>query len=86
MIQPIIPAVLEAANGNDAFDAATRQNVRRVVRELREEASPVLLQPQAAGTLKVVGAYYFLRSGKVDFFDVAQGSGAQEHGTASPSR
>lgn len=70
MIQPIVPAVLEAAHGGqDSLEAAVRQNVHRVVRELREEASPVLLKPQAAGTLKVVGAYYNLGSGKVDFFD-----------------
>lgn len=70
MIQPIISAVLEAdmskANG---IEPAVRQNVRRVVRELREDASPLLLQPQAEGNLIVVGAYYELGSGKVDFFD-----------------
>lgn len=70
MIQPIIPAVLESTDAPGGFDEAVRQNVRRVVHELREEASPLLLEPQAAGKLKVVGAYYFLRSGKVDFFDM----------------
>ncbi|WP_123688921.1 carbonic anhydrase [Allostella humosa] len=71
MIQPIIPAVLEAdlAPGAD-IEAAVLQNVRRVVRELREEASPILLAPQATGALIVVGAYYRLGSGEVDFFDV----------------
>lgn len=70
MIQPIVPAVLEAVHGGqNSLEAAIRQNVHRVVRELREEASPILLKPQAAGTLKVVGAYYNLGSGKVDFFD-----------------
>lgn len=70
MIQPILPAVLQAAhNGQPSMEAAVRQNVRRVVRELREEASPILLHPQTNGTLKVVGAYYHLSSGSVDFFD-----------------
>ena len=70
MIQPILPAVLEASHkGQPSIEAAVRQNVRRVVRELREEASPILLHPQAIGTLKVVGAYYHLSSGSVDFFD-----------------
>lgn len=70
MIQPILPAVLEASHGGElTMEAAVRQNVRRVVTELREEASPILLQPQAIGTLKVVGAYYHLSSGSVDFFD-----------------
>ena len=70
MIQPIIPAVLESHGCGDGLDAAVRQNVRRVVRELREEASPTLLRPQAAGTLAVVGAFYALATGAVDFFDV----------------
>mgnify|MGYP000574896680 CR=1 FL=1 len=32
-------------------------------------ASPLLLDPQAAGKLEVVGAHYDLDTGKVDFFD-----------------
>jgi carbonic anhydrase len=62
--------VLEAAHaGQHSIEAAIRQNVRRVVRELREEASPILLHPQAVAALKVIGAYYHLSSGEVDFFD-----------------
>ena len=68
MIEPIIPAVLEAQEGG--LDAAVRQNVRRVVRELREEASPTLLRPQTEGKLAVVGAHYALATGVVDFFDL----------------
>lgn len=72
MIQPIIPAVLEVDMSQDTgIESAVRQNVRRVVRELREEASPLFLQPQAKGKLMVVGAYYELGSGKVDFFDLS---------------
>lgn len=71
LIQPIIPAVLEAGLSTGAgIEPAVRQNVRRVVAELREDASPILLAPQAAGTLMVVGAYYQLTSGEVDFFDL----------------
>ena len=71
MIQPIIPAVLEADMSQGAgIEPAVRQNVRRVVRELREDASPLFLLPQATGKLIVVGAYYELGSGKVDFFDL----------------
>ena len=70
MIQPIVSAVLEATHGGQSsVEAAIRQNVRRVVRELREEASPLLLQPQSVGALKVIGAYYHLGSGEVEFFD-----------------
>jgi carbonic anhydrase len=71
MIEPIIPAVLEARrDAPDDLTAAVRQNVRRVTRQLREESSPLLLNPQAEGKLKVVGAYYHLSSGEVDFFDL----------------
>jgi len=70
MIEPIIPAVLEARQqAPDDLSAAVHQNVRRVTRSLREEASPLLLNPQAEGKLKVVGAFYHLSSGEVDFFD-----------------
>jgi len=76
MIEPIIPAVLEARHNHtheqgddDTLAACARQNVRRVVRELREEASPLLLEPQKSGRLQVAGAYYHLGSGEVEFFD-----------------
>ena len=71
MIQPIIPAVLDvrAEDGSVNLDEAVRQNVRRVVSELRNEADPLLLALQRAGRLKVVGAYYNLETGLVDFFD-----------------
>lgn len=71
MIEPIIPAVLEArGQDGDATENAVKQNVRRVVRNLREESDPLLLKPLADGRIKVVGAYYHLDSGAVDFFDV----------------
>jgi len=71
MIQPIIPAVLDVRDkkGRINTDDAIRQNVRRVVNILRNESGPLLLEPQKAGALKVVGAYYDLDDGRVDFFD-----------------
>ncbi|MBM3605349.1 MAG: carbonic anhydrase [Alphaproteobacteria bacterium] len=70
MIEPIIPAVLEARDAaGDPMEAAVRQNVRRQVRQLRERANPLMLDPQKAGTLKVVGAYYNFKDGRVEFFD-----------------
>jgi carbonic anhydrase len=36
---------------------------------LRKESDPILLEPQKAGKVKVVGAFYELSKGKVDFFD-----------------
>jgi carbonic anhydrase len=70
MVEPIIPAVLAARKQDgDATENAVKQNVRRVVANLRKNSDPILLEPQQKGTLKVVGAYYSLRTGKVDFFD-----------------
>ncbi|GGD50238.1 carbonic anhydrase [Aurantiacibacter arachoides] len=71
MIEPIIPAVL-AARGEDGdlLNNAIRANVRRVVRQLRQHTDPLLLEPQREGRLKVVGAYYDLNDGSVDFFDL----------------
>jgi carbonic anhydrase len=70
MLEPIIPAVLEARNlEGDPTDNAVRSNVRRVVRALREASAPILLSPLAEGRLKIVGAYYSLSTGAVEFFD-----------------
>lgn len=72
-LQPLLPAVLEADPwAEDLADAAAMCNVRRVVRELREEASPALLEPQMDGRLRVIGAFYHLDSGRVDFLDNRQ--------------
>ena len=70
MVEPIIPAAL-AVRGRtgDMVDNAVRENVRMVVKQLRTSAEPMLLDPQRAGKLKVVGAYYRLDTGAVDFFD-----------------
>lgn len=70
MIEPIIPAVLEVrGREGDMLDHAIRANVSRVVKQLRNSADPLLLDPQKAGRLKVVGAHYYLDTGAVDFFD-----------------
>ena len=70
MVEPIIPAVLEAARLGDAtLEGAVRQNVAHSVRELREDSAPILIEAQTSGRLLVVGAYYALGTGEVDFFD-----------------
>ncbi|RDS78648.1 carbonic anhydrase [Alteriqipengyuania lutimaris] len=75
MIEPIIPAVLQArGEEGDLLDNSVRSNVRRVVRQLREQTDPLLLEPQQAGKLWVVGAYYSLETGAVDFFDLPDGA------------
>ncbi len=71
MVEPIIPAVLQArGEPGDLLDNAVRANVRRVVNQLRNNTDPLLLEPQRSGDLWVVGAYYHLDSGEVDFFDL----------------
>ena len=71
MVEPIIPAVLQArGEAGNLLDNSIRANVRRVVRQLREQTDPLLLEPQQAGKLWVVGAYYSLETGAVDFFDL----------------
>ncbi|PAX09199.1 carbonic anhydrase [Sphingomonas lenta] len=73
MVEPIVPAVLEArGRAGDKLVNATKANVSRTVRRLRTESDPLLLRPQAEGRLKVVGAFYELGTGRVDFFDRPQ--------------
>ena len=73
MIEPIIPAVLEAARlGDSTPEAAVRQNVAHAIRELREDSAPMLMEAQTSGRLLVVGAYYELRTGEVHFFDTGK--------------
>lgn len=71
MIHPILPAVLGSrdSQGNIDLNQAIKENVRRIVNRLRKESDPILLEPQKAGKVKVVGAFYELSKGKVDFFD-----------------
>lgn len=74
MIEPIIPAVLAVREeGEDGLvERSVRENVRFVVRHLRETASPDLLARQADGRLRIVGARYDLDDGVVDFFDTGE--------------
>ena len=75
MVEPIIPAVLQSRSGSgDPLDRAVRANVRRVVRQLREQTDPIMLEPQKTGRLWVVGAHYSLGTGAVDFFDLPEGA------------
>lgn len=72
MIEPIVPAVLSAhGQPGDLIENAVRANVDRTVVRLRSAVEPILIGPQKAGTLRVVGAAYSLDSGTVDFFNAA---------------
>lgn len=73
MVQPILPAVLDAratlGDKPDLVDHAIHMNVRHVAKALRESSDPILAEPIKAGKVKVIGAYYDLDTGAVDFFD-----------------
>lgn len=74
MVQPIIPAVIDARaahTGGDLLDRAIHQNVRHVTRTLRQSTDALLAEPLRSGKLMVVGAYYDLDTGRVKFFDRA---------------
>ena len=67
MIEPIVPAAIAArAKGGDFVDAAVRENVMRTVRRLKA-TGPLISDLSGGGKIKIVGAYYNLASGKVDF-------------------
>ena len=76
MIEPIVPAVLQAQRDpGDLLDNAVRSNVSRTVERLRTASEPLLLDPLRAGRLKIVGARYDLDDGSVDFVDPGPGDG-----------
>lgn len=70
VLQSLLPAVLDTDPwAENLVNEAALCNVRRVVRELQQEASPALLDPQISGKLRVVGAFYQLDTGRVNFLD-----------------
>jgi carbonic anhydrase len=70
MVQPIIPAVLEARrmSGGTLLDNSIVSNAKRVANRLVTQSS-VLQESVRGGKLKVVPARYDLDDGDVDFFD-----------------
>ncbi len=69
-LHPLLPAVLTADPwADDLVDAAARQNVINVVDALKAEISPRISAHVAAGTLKIIGAFYSMMSGGVEFLD-----------------
>lgn len=69
-IAPIVPAVLKAKayNPPDLINAAVHENVRAIVERLKT-AAPELTERLADGRLKIVGAYYDLVTGEVEFLE-----------------
>lgn len=72
MVAPIVPAALAAQKqgAGDVVENSVRENVRRVAKRLRE-SDDILSDAVRAKTVQVVGAYYRLDDGTVDFFDGA---------------
>jgi carbonic anhydrase len=69
MVQPIVPAVLEAkTQGGDLLEASVRSNARRVAKRLTTQ-SLVIKDALNAGTVKVVGARYGLSDGHVEWME-----------------
>ncbi len=67
LVKQMEPAVKRAKNlSGDLVDNAVHTNVDQVVRDLRNSA-PILRQLVEAGRLKVLGAYYDLDSGKLEW-------------------
>ena len=71
MVEPIIPAVLDARRNRpaDLLDASVRANVSRTVARMRQFSEPMVLDRLRERKLRIVGARYDLDDGTVDFFD-----------------
>ncbi len=71
MVQPIVPAVLEArrmGGGESLLDKSIVSNAKRVANRLATQ-SPVLQEAMRGGKLKIVPARYDLDDGHVDFLN-----------------
>lgn len=70
LVDDITPAVTEAqGQPGNTLDAVVRANIKQVVRRLRS-CHPVLRPRERRGEVRIVGAYYPLRSGVVEWLAV----------------
>jgi carbonic anhydrase len=70
LVDAIAPAVAEVKDqGGDVIDNSVRANVRHTVRKL-EATAPVLRPMARKGTIKIVGAYYDIQSGRVEVIPI----------------
>ncbi|HRC06830.1 MAG TPA: carbonic anhydrase [Miltoncostaeales bacterium] len=70
IIPAIAPVVDDVADADQLVANAVRANIRATVAQLRSSPEPIIQQPRSDGELWIVGAYYDLTSGHVDFFDL----------------
>ncbi len=69
LVDDIAPAVWEVKDqGGDVVDHAVRANIGQVVQKLRQ-CGPILRTHEQKGELRVVGAYYNLHTGVVEWLD-----------------
>jgi carbonic anhydrase len=62
------------SKNHDLIDRAARMNVIQVVRTIRDR-SPVLRDMQDRGQIDIIGAFYDLDTGRVEFYRPLQGAG-----------
>ncbi|WP_404424154.1 carbonic anhydrase family protein [Nibricoccus sp. IMCC34717] len=62
------------SKNHDLIDRAGRMNVIQVVRAIRDR-SPVLREMQDRGQIDIIGAFYDLDTGRVEFYRPLQGAG-----------
>lgn len=67
VLNAIQPAIADAT-GDSRLEKAIKANVRHVEQKLKN-SKPVLAKLQQDGRIRIVGAYYDLASGKVEFLD-----------------
>lgn len=69
VVEPIVPAVntvvAQGVTGDAVVNAAAKEVVRRGVSDM--SGSPVLTERLTAGKLRIIGAFYDLDTGKVEF-------------------
>lgn len=75
LVEPIIPSVLLAkkecdgeTDSEEVWDMAVRANIARVVNSLKA-STPILSEAMRTQGLRIIGAYYGLDDGKVEFMD-----------------
>jgi carbonic anhydrase len=67
LVEAIKPAVEQAKNlAGDFLDNAVRTHMERMVAQLKS-AEPILTEGAKRGELKIIGGYYHLESGRVEF-------------------
>lgn len=73
IIPAIAPTVGQQPDADRLVEDSVRANVRATVAHLRTSPEPIIHEPRTSGQLWIVGAYYDLTSGHVDFFDLEHG-------------